>query len=136
MPTSFVLERDITVYYVEASSFPDGVLVAHQSLHKLVDFDSNRNYFGISNANSTGEIIYKAAAEEYVEGEFQKHSLSSFVIPKGNYACITIKDFMKDVSAIGQAFQELLKEPDLDPNGFCLEWYKGESDCECLIKLV
>jgi hypothetical protein len=32
------LENDITVMYVTAASFPDGVLAAHQKLHSLIPF--------------------------------------------------------------------------------------------------
>jgi hypothetical protein len=45
---NYVLEKDIHVFYVTASSFPNGVLAAHQQLHAYVDYDANRKYFGIS----------------------------------------------------------------------------------------
>ncbi len=136
MISNFTLESDILVYYIEASSFPEGVLIAHQALHKLVEYSPEHKYFGISYPNFEKGIVYKAAAEELIEGEFEKHSLNCFIIPKGDYARIEIKDFMKDDSSIQKAFQEFLKLPNLDPKGFCLEWYKGQNDCDCLIKLI
>jgi hypothetical protein len=62
------LENDIKVYYVAASSFPDGVQQAHETLHALMPFDAKRGYYGISYPEG-GTISYKAAAAELYEGE-------------------------------------------------------------------
>ena len=51
-----------------AKSFPEGILEAHQTLHALVPYSQNRKYFGISRPEN-GNIVYKAAAEELIEGE-------------------------------------------------------------------
>lgn len=32
----FILDRDIPVICIQAKSFPEGVLAAHQSLHSIV----------------------------------------------------------------------------------------------------
>ena len=55
------LENDITVLYVEATSFPDGIAESHQKLHTIVPFSDDRKYFGISRPEN-GVIAYKAAA--------------------------------------------------------------------------
>jgi hypothetical protein len=41
------IDKDIVVFYVEAASFPDGVLAAHEKLHSMVPFNNGRKYFGI-----------------------------------------------------------------------------------------
>lgn len=131
----YTLESDITAYFVTASSFPEGVLAAHQKMHGYVSYNNNRKYFGISAPDKTGKIIYKSAAEELEKGEFSKHNLDTFIIKKGNYIFIDIKDFMKDISLIGKAFQTLLINPTIDPSGCCLEWYNGQSDVRCMVRL-
>lgn len=132
---NYVLEKDIHVFYVTASSFPNGVLAAHQQLHAYVDYDSNRKYFGISAPDKTGTIIYKAAAEELKKGELSKHQLQEFIIKKGNYIYIDIKDFMKDVFSIGKAFDELISNQAIDPKGCCIEWYLTQNDVRCMVRL-
>ncbi len=56
-------DNDITILYVTAASFPEGIMNAHNHLHTLVPFYKNRKYFGISRPEHGG-ITYKAAAEE------------------------------------------------------------------------
>jgi hypothetical protein len=80
-------------------------------------------------------IIYKAAVEEYSEGEAEKLHLERFILKKGNYISIDIINYMEDIPAIGKAFQELLKDPRIDPNGICAEWYLNEKDVKCMIRL-
>lgn len=131
----FNLENDITVYYVTASSYPDGVLAAHQQMHGYVAYNEKRNYFGISAHDKTGTIIYKSAAEELEKSEFSKHNLEQFVIKKGTYIFTDIIDFMKDIPAIGKAFDILLSNPNIDPKGCCVEWYLSQSKVRCMVRL-
>jgi hypothetical protein len=118
---NYVLENDITVFCITATSFPAGVMAAHKELHSLVPFSTERKYFGISRANEKGEIIYKSAAEELNKGELEKHDLEKIVLKKGNYLSVEIHDFMKDIPAIGKTFQEMIAHPGIDPQGWCVE---------------
>jgi hypothetical protein len=130
------IENDIRVLITEAKSFPEGVMDAHQLLHSKIPFSPERRYFGISSPNRNGEIIYKAAAEELHEDEAAKYDCETFVIKSGEFISILITDFMKDIQSIGLAFKKLLLFHDIDPNGYCLEWYVNEKDVLCMIKLV
>jgi hypothetical protein len=67
--------------------------------------------------------------------EAEKLGLDRFLIPKGIYIGIEIPDFMNHIPEIGKSFKELLASPDIDPNGFCLEMYMGETDVRCMVKL-
>jgi hypothetical protein len=130
---TFKLEKDIQVFCVTADSFPFGVMEAHQKLRSLVPSD-NRRFFGISRPKNGG-IEYKASAEEMKQGEAEKLGCESFTIKAGNYSFTIIKDFMKDTSLIGKVFQQLLANPVIDPQGYCLEWYLGDKDVRCMVKL-
>ncbi|RYY89320.1 MAG: transcriptional regulator [Chitinophagaceae bacterium] len=116
------LERDLTVMYVDAASFPEGVLNAHERIHALVPPSRERSYFGISRPEGPG-IVYRAAAEQLDPGEKERFGLPSLVLRKGSYISRFVPDFMKDVSIIGRTFQELLQHPNLDTQGYCVEWY-------------
>lgn len=135
MPNYYTLEKDLHVFCITATSFPNGVLAAHQQLHAYVDYDVKRNYFGISAPDKTSTIIYKSAAEELNKGELSKHHLEEFIIKQGKYIYIDIKDFMKDVNSIGKAFNELISNPDIDPKGCCVEWYLTQNEVRCMVRL-
>lgn len=131
----FSLTNDLTVFCVTADSFPDGVQKAHQSLHALISYTPERQYFGLSWPAPNGNLIYKAAAEELIPEELSKHGLEQKVIPKGQYLCMEIHDFMKDIPAIGKAFQQLIADPRIDPDGFCIEWYLSDNAVRCMVKM-
>ncbi len=132
---TFVIEKDITVFLVPASSFPEGIAAAHEKLHALIPFSENRRYFGLSRPNRTGMIEYFAAAEELSPGEGKSLNCTNFILKKGAYACIHLKDYNKDPQQISKAFEKLLQHPELDPQGYCLEWYTNEKEMKCLVGL-
>jgi hypothetical protein len=129
-----LLEKDIPVFCVTAKSFPGGVLEAHEKLHSLVPLSSERSYFGLSRPEK-GVILYKAAAEEKKEGEAEKLGCEKFIIRRGKYIYRTIEDYVKDTGQIGVAFQKLISEPGIDPNGYCVEWYLNDKEVKCMVKM-
>ena len=132
----YQLENDINVMYVNASSFPDGVMDAHQKLHAVVPFSTDRKYLGLSRPENGGGIVYKAAAEELHAGEGERLGLPAMMIPKGTYNSITVRNYMQDIPAIGAAFNELLAIPGHDPEGYCVEWYLNDKDVQCIVRQV
>jgi predicted transcriptional regulator YdeE len=133
---TLTFDKDITVFYVTASSFPEGVMAAHQKLHSLIPFSTTRKYFGLSRPESSdNKIIYRAAAEQLEAGEAKKLNLDTIVLKKGRYTVITIRDYMKDIPAIGNAFQQLISLPDIDPQGYCVEWYVTDKEVKCMIRM-
>ncbi len=129
------LKNDIKVFYVKAPSFPDGIPDAHQKLHSLLPSTEGRKFFGISHGGQNGSIIYKAAASESYPGEPEKYGLETFIIKKGDYISETLVDWQKNESIVGKTFQRLLKEPNTDKNGYCLEKYLNDTDIVCMVKL-
>ena len=132
---TLVFHDDITVMYVAAASFPAGVMEAFKKLHSQVPVDGSRKFFGLSRPEGGGGIQYKAAAEVQNAGEAKKLSLETLVLRKGEYVCVTINDFMKDIQAIGATFQQLIQRTDIDPEGYCVEWYFNDKDVRCMVRL-
>lgn len=130
----YTIDKDIPCYTIEAA-FPNGVLAAHQQLHAAFAGSSERRYFGISRGTPGGGVAYKAAAEK-LSGDSPHNEFGDFIIPQGRYKGTEIKNFRKDVTAIGKLFSTLLQDPELDPHGFCLEWYSNENDVRCMVKLL
>lgn len=130
-----VIKKDIKVFCVTASSFPDGVMAAHQQLHAVLPSVAGRKFFGISRPNAKGVIVYKAAVEESKAGEAKKYGLESFTIPKGEYISELLAGWRKDETIIGNTFQKLLADPRIDQNGFCLEEYLAEDEMRCMVRI-
>ncbi len=42
---------------------------------------------------------------------------------------------MKDLPAIGNTFQQMIARPDIDPEGYCVEWYLSDKDVQCMVRL-
>ncbi|HTN18781.1 MAG TPA: hypothetical protein VL092_13935 [Chitinophagaceae bacterium] len=130
----YLLPEDIKVYCITASSFPDGVLAAHQQLHTLLPFSVERRYFGLSRPEN-GTIEYHAAAAELIPGELSDKGLKEILIPAGHYNMITVHNYMQHTAAIGEAFQQLIAVPGIDPQGYCVEWYITRESVHCMVRL-
>lgn len=131
----YELLNDIEVMYVPAQSFPDDILPAFEKLESKLVSTSHRTFFGISWPDQNGKIMYKASAEEKYNGEGRNYELDTFTIRKGTYISELIKDYKKNISQIGVVFQQLLHHPELDINSYCLEWYRGDDDVLCMVRL-
>jgi len=131
------IDTDIVMMCVQSTSFPAGVLEAHQTLHRLLPPDGKRRYYGLSRPEgSMTNIIYRAAAAQLREGEADELGLDAITIQKGNYLNITIHNFMNNIPAIGNAFQQLLQQPGIDMQGYCVEWYYNDTDVHCMVRLA
>jgi len=133
---TIILDNDIQVLFITASSFPQGIEQAHKELHARVPFSENRKYFGVSRPEDNGAIIYRAAAEELVPGEAEKYDCGTLVLKKGSYTSLTITHYRKDTEAIARAFDQLLSQRNLDPQGYCVEWYVNDHDVNCMVRLA
>lgn len=132
---TIIQEADVFLCCIKATSFPAGVMDAHKKIHELVPAKEGRRYFGISRPEK-GSIVYQAAAEIRPDEAHELKCESTVTLPGGRYISHTIKDFMKDVPAIGKTFQEMLATPGIDPNGYCVEWYLNDTDVQCMIRLA
>lgn len=130
------LEKDIPVICIKAASFPDGVMAAHQQLHEKVPFTIERRHFALSRPENGGSIIYKAAGEELSEGEAEHYHLERMVIKAGQYVSTVLHDYMKNIPAIGQTFQQLIAQPGIDPEGYCVEQYLNDKDLLLMVRLA
>jgi len=130
---NYTFQKDVPTYCVTAESFPEGIAAAHHKLQGALPHNDRRDYFGISWRDKTGKIVYKAAAQ-IMEGESMP-DLETFVIKNGPYNAFYIYDYRKNPDSIGDAFELLLKQHEVDPNGYCLEWYINENDVKCMVPM-
>ena len=132
----YFLNADINVLCVTASSFPDGIMAAFNKLNSLVQEPGSRRVFGISYGDGNKNIIYKAAVEENSTDEAARLGCERFTIKKGEYISEHIEDFMKNIPAMGQAFQEMCRDKRIDSKGYCIEMYlNNNKDVLCMVRL-
>jgi len=132
---TYKLEKDIKIFYVTATSFPAGIQEAHDRLHAMVTFSKERKYFGVSRPENN-KIIYRVGTEETYAGEAEKYKCDTLTLKGGNYISVVVKDFRKDKSSISKTFDELLKQPNPDPKGYCVEWYANDKEeVRCMVRL-
>ncbi|MEO6305301.1 MAG: transcriptional regulator [Bacteroidia bacterium] len=129
------LEKDIKIFYVTATSFPEGISAAHEKLQNLLPDIKDRHFYGVSRPENNKGIIYKAGVEESYQGEGETLGFDTLILKQGKYIGALIKDYTKDVSIVEKTFQKILKNPDLDPNGYCVEMYIGQKDLRCMVRL-
>lgn len=134
--TTYQIEQDITVYCLTATSFPAGIKPVYDKLHELYPPENGRTYFGISWPDGKGSLTYKAAVKLNETDTIPGAPFEAFIIRKGNYLGENITNFMSDVTSIGRLFQQMIQEPGIDPNGYCLEMYLNPTDVRCMVKLA
>lgn len=131
---NIILSNDIKVYYIQAKSFPEGITDAFRALEKSGENFKDRPYFGISSMKGS-EIIYRAGIQILNEEEEKKIGQNIFIIPKGEYSTMNIKNFRKNISEIAETFKVLLTTPGADMEFPCIEWYENHEDVLCMVKL-
>ncbi len=131
----YELQEDLHLLCERASSFPADIMGAHQRLHGKITPGQERKYYGLSRPDSDGSINYYAAVEELESDDAKKAGLEALTLKKGLYLSIQVPNYMEKPAAIGEAFRQLIAGPDIDPQGWCLEWYESKNDVRCMVRL-
>jgi predicted transcriptional regulator YdeE len=130
------VENEVSVFCVKAMSFPAGI---EDAFHKIMEIltqknDMARAIYGISKPDAKHNIQYWACAT-IANGESLSDYQETYTIKKGEYISIVVNDFAKDLLAVGRAFQTLLQNPEIAPDGECIEWYIGKDSVRCMVRL-
>ena len=128
-------KEDVSLICLKAASFPEGIMDAFNKLQESLPNCSERTWYGISKPNEKGEIIYKAAVTELSDMEAEKTGFESFTVTKGIYLTEEIKDWRKNMQMIGETFNKLLQDPELDMESSCIERYTADDEILCMVKL-
>lgn len=132
---TYKIEKDIPVFGFEVKTFPDGINEAFESLVKKVPEGLGRDYYGITFRDSENRIVYLATAMEKEHDEAEKYQCDRYTIKKGDYATERIWDWRKKPATIKSVFEKLFKSTRC-LSGPCVEWYKGENEMLCMVKLT
>lgn len=130
------LDGDIKVLAIQVKTFPQGIQEAFDKLNDLVGGDQwRRNVFGISHGSKDGGVVYYAAISQNFDGEGEELNCVELVVPAGTYAVKRINNWREQLPSIGNAFCELMQEPDFDHVTPCIEWYQNPDQMLCMVKL-
>jgi hypothetical protein len=130
----FQLKEDIHAMGFQVKSFPDGIGDAFNTLLNKIDGGLNRAYYGISYMTPAHEILYNAAAEVLNPREPEQYDLQRYIISKGNYRAVALRDWRKNLHMIKEIFTEINCDS-LTAGSPCIEWYKDEEEMICMVKL-
>lgn len=132
---SFTFQKDIPIVCLPAEGSAQGIIAAHQVLKEKLPPSEHRHFYGISWSGPDRQMVYKAAASiENTDGSALE-DLEHFTIRNGPYISFYLTDFRENPDSIRQAFEMLLKQHEVAPNGYCLEWYINDNDVKCLVPL-
>ena len=136
MSEIYKLNEDVQTFCVMAHAFPGDAQGCHARLRALLPTTAGRVFYGISHGDADGNIIYRAAVAEKFEGEAEQYSCERFTILAGQYLSQTIMQWQQNMGSMGAIFQEMIHDPRLDPMGYCVEWYKSDTELLCMAKLA
>jgi hypothetical protein len=133
---TYILINDLKVFGVQVKDFPQGVAETFHVLINMIPDGNARSYYGIFQMNSTGNMVYCAAAEELHNGEAEQYHCERYTIAKGQYLTEKINDWQKNISRIKDVFTELSRDPRIDQTKPGVEWYKNDKEMVCMLKTI
>lgn len=111
---TFHIKEDIKIFGFQVSTFPVGVGEAFDSIAaKIGGF--NRPFYGISHMTEDGHIVYIAAAEERLDDEAERFFYNRYIIEKGEYISVILRDWLKKIDSMKDIFGEFDEEPKSRP---------------------
>ncbi len=129
------IANDITIIYLQAKSFPEGIDEVWREIFKVLpNVEKRTTYFGYSQMQADGSILYRAGTLLLADDDPKK--FSTMVIPQGLYASRSLENYMEKRDQFGSIFQELLASEGVDQEkAFCLEWYESQTLAHCMVPL-
>ena len=129
----FILQKDIHVFGFRVMSSGEGIGEAFEKLVGMLPEGVDRPYYGISKLTPQG-LIYIATALETFEGEGEKYKCIRYVIEKGTYLTLTLRDWRMKTERIKELMYILAHTSAADHATPCIEWYKDDNEMVCMRK--
>lgn len=131
---SFTFQEDLPVICITATGGRDGGADAMATLRNRLPENERRQFFGIFWPGRDGGT-YKAAASTFDSDGDALEGLGHFTIRNGPYNGFYIKDYKSQPGTVAKAFDLLRGEHEVDPDGYCLEWFVNDEDVKCMVPL-
>ena len=129
------LTEDVSVFYVQAESFPQGIANSFTKLDDLLGNKHDHHIYGITLCDGD-KLIYRACAKENFVGEADTLGLQTYTIPKGKYLYGTLNKWPENLGQIPGVFDELMKQPNVKKQTICLEDYTSADTMLAMVQLA
>ena len=126
---------ELTLMYVEAESFPDGIKASWDQLEKLVNSPNHRVYYGLSKCIET-KLIYRACVVPLDDDEPKRLGLKTITIPPSSYAAKKLINWPSKIPMFGTIFDELFKKYSTNKDLFAVEYYKDMEEVILMVPLI
>lgn len=133
---TMMLNEDISIFGFQVKTFPNGIDKAFDALVALVPEGVNRSYYGLSHMTNDNKVVYIAAVEEKKSGEAEKYNHTRYIIRKGKYISVLVRNWRQKTGSIKDVFHSMMDEKAIDHTAPCIEWYKNDDEMYCMLKLV
>ena len=128
-----IIDEEILTYYLEAKDFPMGISLTFDQLERQTRCFEGRHVYGVTFCDNEN-LTYLACVEQQYAGESEQYQLPQFIIPKGNYLVITLKNWRRQLEDIPGAFSLLMKQPGVKKNSISLEDYQNEDEMLLMVQ--
>ena len=123
----------IKVMYVEAKGGLSGVGEAWSSLESKLPSLRKRKFYGTYNSD---QEVYRACTAITDEKEPEKLGLSTWTIPGGKFVREKVVDYASRVEIIGETFESMAQEYDMDPHRPGIEFYRSQRETILLLPIL
>jgi hypothetical protein len=127
------LPQDVKIVMLQAASFPDGIQATFDTLKETLGDIPTQTFYGVSHADSQGDIVYYAAAS-LADATRTVPGTESRTISKGLFISAPLRAWRENIPMITATFDALMQHSDIDPQGYCLEEY-GCDTMRCFVPL-
>ena len=103
--------------------------------HPVVKLPSlrRRKFYGTYHSD---QEVYRACTAITDEKEPEKLGLSTWTIPGGKFVKEKVLDYANRVEIIGETFESMAQEYDLDPNRPSIEFYRSQREVILLLPIL
>lgn len=130
----YIIKEDLKLIGIEVKTFPEGIGEMFNNLFKMLPDATTRSYYGVSEMDNDGKVVYFAAAEEKNDGEAEKYNCQGLVVKQGDYLAVHVKNWRDNTDCIKDVFHEMMQDSRVDNSTPCVEWYKDDKEMLCLIR--
>jgi len=129
------LPADITVFYVQAESFREGIPGAFEKLEKIPGGLKGRHVYGITLCTGD-DLIYRACILENFKGEGEQYRMPVYTIPKGKYLYAALTNWQNNIDQVPILFEAFMDQPNVKKQSICLEDYVSPDEMLAMVQLA
>ncbi|MEP6749853.1 MAG: DinB family protein [Bacteroidota bacterium] len=126
--------EDVRVFGNLVKTFPNGIGEAFSALMTMIPDGDKRAYYGLSEMDKNGGVLYWATAEEKSSVEPERYGCASFTVPAGEYLSVIVQNWRSNTDCIKDVFEEVMKDERADKTKRCIEWYYSDTEMKCLLQ--